>query len=125
MSELAATRQVLEIPKDKLLKIYRKIQTLGPKILVVKRGEHGAMLLSPDGVAWKLAPNAKAWSRTIAWDDGTTSTQANIERPFVLFRDGLPAWLFAATADGPGPRDGHPGHYFAESTWSMVFPLKP
>jgi sugar/nucleoside kinase (ribokinase family) len=33
-----------------LLKIYRKIQALGPKILVVKRGEHGAMLLSPHGV---------------------------------------------------------------------------
>lgn len=33
-----------------LLKIYRKIQTMGPRILVVKRGEYGAMLLSPDGV---------------------------------------------------------------------------
>lgn len=33
-----------------LLKIHRKIQAMGPKILVVKRGEHGAMLLSPDGV---------------------------------------------------------------------------
>lgn len=33
-----------------LLKIYRKIQTLGPRILVVKRGEHGAVLLSPEGI---------------------------------------------------------------------------
>ncbi len=33
-----------------LLKIYKKIQALGPKILVVKRGEHGAMLLSPEGM---------------------------------------------------------------------------
>jgi hypothetical protein len=33
-----------------LLKIYRKIQTLGPRILVIKRGEYGAMLLSPEGI---------------------------------------------------------------------------
>ena len=33
-----------------LLKIYRKVQAMGPKILVVKRGEHGAMLMSPEGV---------------------------------------------------------------------------
>lgn len=33
-----------------LLKIYPRIQALGPRILVVKRGEHGAMLLSPEGV---------------------------------------------------------------------------
>lgn len=33
-----------------LLKIYRKIQTMGPRILVIKRGEYGAMLLSPEGI---------------------------------------------------------------------------
>ena len=33
-----------------LLKIYRKIQTFGPRILVIKRGEYGAVLLSPEGV---------------------------------------------------------------------------
>jgi sugar/nucleoside kinase (ribokinase family) len=33
-----------------LLKIYRKIQTMGPRILVIKRGEYGAVLLSPEGV---------------------------------------------------------------------------
>lgn len=33
-----------------LLKIYKKVRALGPKILVVKRGEHGATLLSPDGI---------------------------------------------------------------------------
>lgn len=33
-----------------LLKIYRKIQALGPKILVIKRGEYGAVLLSPEGI---------------------------------------------------------------------------
>lgn len=33
-----------------LLKIYRKIQAMGPRILVVRQGEHGAMLLAPEGV---------------------------------------------------------------------------
>lgn len=33
-----------------LLKIYRKLQTMGPRILVIKRGEYGAMLLSPEGI---------------------------------------------------------------------------
>ena len=32
-----------------LIKAYKKIQTLGPRILVVKRGEHGVSLFTPDG----------------------------------------------------------------------------
>jgi sugar/nucleoside kinase (ribokinase family) len=32
-----------------LLKIYAKVQELGPKILVVKRGEYGVVLLTPKG----------------------------------------------------------------------------
>jgi fructose-1-phosphate kinase PfkB-like protein len=32
-----------------LVKAYQKIQALGPRILVVKRGEHGVSLFTPDG----------------------------------------------------------------------------
>ncbi|MDP2877270.1 MAG: PfkB family carbohydrate kinase [Holophaga sp.] len=32
-----------------LIKAYQKIQTLGPRILVVKRGEHGVSLFTPEG----------------------------------------------------------------------------
>ncbi len=32
-----------------LVKAYQKIQTLGPRILVVKRGEHGVSLFTPEG----------------------------------------------------------------------------
>ena len=32
-----------------LVKAYRKIQSLGPRILVVKRGEYGASLFTPEG----------------------------------------------------------------------------
>ena len=30
----------------------------------------------------------------------------------------------AATADGPGPRDGRPGFNFASNTWVMTIPLR-
>jgi sugar/nucleoside kinase (ribokinase family) len=33
-----------------LLKAYRKIQTFGPRILVVKRGEYGVSLFAPEGI---------------------------------------------------------------------------
>lgn len=80
--------------------------------------------VSDDGIAWKLAPKSKAWSRTIHWDDGQQTTQGSIERPFILFEAGKPAYLFAATADGDGPSNGRPGHYFAQNTWNMVIPLQ-
>lgn len=84
----------------------------------------GVHLISDDGVSWTLAAHPKAWSRTIQWDDGLTTTQASIERPFIFFQNGQPALLFAAAADGPGPKDKRPGHYFAENTWNMVIPLR-
>lgn len=85
---------------------------------------HAAVhLISKDSLEWRLADPVKAWSRTIQWDDGTRTTQGSIERPFILFEDGEPAWLFVATADGPGPGDGRPGHYHALNTWNMAVPL--
>ncbi|MFW6413912.1 MAG: glycoside hydrolase family protein [Verrucomicrobiota bacterium] len=83
----------------------------------------GIHLISPDGIEWTLAPYPKAWSREIEWDDGTTTIQANIERPFILFEEGEPRWLFAATADGPGAQNGLPGFYYADNTWNLVIPL--
>lgn len=79
---------------------------------------------SSDGLNWTLAPEPKAWSRTMRWSDGTSTTQGSIERPYIVMNQaGEPGWLFAATANGPGPHDGRPGHYWAEDTWNMVIPL--
>jgi sugar/nucleoside kinase (ribokinase family) len=43
-----------------MMKAGRKIQDMGPKFVIVKRGEHGAMLISGDGVfvipAWPTEP---------------------------------------------------------------------
>ncbi|MCU6707515.1 glycoside hydrolase family protein [Paenibacillus sp. J5C_2022] len=80
--------------------------------------KHGGIhALSRDGLHWELSSAPHAYSRTISWDDGTVRTMGSLERPFLLFQDGKPTHLFAATADGPGGFDR------AERTWNMVIPL--
>lgn len=78
-------------------------------------GVHG---WSEDGIAWEVAPVAQAYSRTLAWDDGTRSTLGSLERPQLLFQDGKPTHFFAAAADGPG------GFRNAANTWNLVAPLR-
>lgn len=82
-------------------------------------GEEGGGIhaSSKNGIDWILSNPVKAYSRTIKWNDGSTTTQANFERPFLLFEDGKPTHLFAAT--GTGPR-----LYEVDNTWNMVIPLK-
>jgi len=82
-------------------------------------GEEGGGIhaYSKDGIDWHFSKSVKAYSKTIQWDDGTTSHQANFERPFLLFENGKPTHLFAATGDGSAP-------YQFERTWNMVIPLK-
>lgn len=82
-------------------------------------GEEGGGIhaTSKDGVNWTLSNPVKAYSRTIQWDDGTVTRQANFERPFLLFENGKPTHLFAATGSGNKP-------YQVDETWNMVMPLK-
>lgn len=82
--------------------------------------QHGGIhAVSPDGLSWALSDRARAYSRTILWDDGTVQKMGSLERPFLLFRDGVATHLFAAVADGPG------GFRNASNTWNMVIPLAP
>jgi hypothetical protein len=62
----------------------------------------GIHAISKDGVKWELATQPKAWTRTLRWDDGTTQTMGQLERPFLLIENGRPTHLFAASGDGPG-----------------------
>jgi hypothetical protein len=78
-------------------------------------GVHGWSL---DGIVWQVAPDAQAYSRTVAWDDGTRSSLGSLERPQLLFQNGTPTHLFAAAADGPG------GFCKATDTWNLVMPLR-
>jgi hypothetical protein len=78
----------------------------------------GVHAWSVDGVAWELASQRKAYSRTLTWDDGTTSTLGSLERPQLLFQNGKSTHFFAAAADGPG------GFRNATNTWNLVIPLR-
>ena len=79
-------------------------------------GVHG---YSQNGIDWEIADPPKAYSRTIGWTNGDTTTQGSFERPQLLLNEkGQPTHLFAATADGPG------GFRNATETWCMVVPLK-
>ena len=83
-------------------------------------GEHhgGAHATSDDGIHWTISKEPKAYSRTIRWDDGTTTTRGHFERPQLLIQDGVPTHLFAATTidDQPFWKSAH--------TYNMVVPLK-
>jgi len=91
-------------------------------------GEYHATihLLSPDGVAWKLAPNPKAWSRTIVWTtarppprltlSGPSSCSAIGRRPGSL----LPRPMARSPRRPPRPllRQEHVEHGFPPQTLS-------
>lgn len=78
----------------------------------------GAMAHSQDGVNWIVDEDAKAYSRTVEWEDGKVEMQGQLERPFLLFENGVPAYVFFATMDGPG------GFENATKSWNMVIPIK-
>ncbi|WP_438347616.1 glycoside hydrolase family protein [Paenibacillus sp. FA6] len=79
--------------------------------------KHGGIhASSEDGLHWRIADNPKAYSRNVTWDDGTVTQMGNFERPFLLFQEGRPTHLFAATADGEGG-------FCGQNTWNMVIPL--
>lgn len=67
-------------------------------------GERGAgvMAYSKDCVDWQLCQPIKAYSKTVCWNDKNHTHQGNLERPFIFFRNGKPAYLFLATMDGTG-----------------------
>ncbi len=77
----------------------------------------GIHAYSGDGLNWHISDHPKAYSRIITWDDGSVITMGSFERPFILFQNGKPTHLFAATADGEG------GFRRAANTWNMVVPI--
>ncbi|HEY8933097.1 MAG TPA: glycoside hydrolase family protein [Rariglobus sp.] len=78
----------------------------------------GAYAWSEDGLRWHLPEDARAYSRTVRWTDGTETTHGNFERPSLLIQDGRPTHLFAAISSGPLP------HWQSESTRNVCIPLR-
>lgn len=78
----------------------------------------GIFATSEDGIAWEMHKGQLSYSRNVLWDDGIVRTMGNLERPFILFEEGAPAYMFFATSDGiEGLSD-------CKNTWNMVIPLK-
>lgn len=71
---------------------------------------------SLDCVHWEIGPDPMVYSRQVLWDDGSVTTQCNLERPFLLIEDGRPTHLFLATGNGNQP-------YSFTHSWNMVIPL--
>ena len=78
----------------------------------------GIHATSENGTDWQISKPALAYSRTVTWDDGTTTTQGCLERAQLLIQDSEPTHVFFATADGPG------SYTRATRTWNMVIPLR-
>ena len=78
----------------------------------------GVMAHSKDGIQWTVYKAPKAYSRSVEWEDGKIEMQGQLERPFILFEDGKPIYIFFATMDGPG------GFENASRSWNMVIPIK-
>jgi hypothetical protein len=77
----------------------------------------GVHAWSEDGITWQTGQDTLVYTRSITWDNGTTSDQGMFERLKLLIQDGVPTHLFAATGGGSG------GHQNMDSSWSMVVPL--
>ena len=78
----------------------------------------GVMAHSQDGINWIVDEDAKAGSRTVEWEDGYVDMQGQLERPFLFFENGVSAYVYFATMDGPG------GFENATKSWNMVIPIK-
>ena len=79
----------------------------------------GFLAHSPDGLKWTLDASPLAYSRTVNWTDGKTITMGQMERPALLFQNGVITHMFFAVMDGPG------GFQNGTRTWNMVVRLKP
>ncbi len=73
---------------------------------------------SEDGVNWRLSDPAQAYRRLVHWEDGSVTRPAKLERPQLLIENGRPTHFYAATCDS------EISVLKANSTWSMVIPLR-
>ncbi len=83
-------------------------------------GESGEGVLanSKNAINWIVDSLPKAYSKTIRMKDGTVRKMGQLERPYILFENEKPAYIFFATMNGPG------GFENATQSWNMVIPFK-
>ena len=77
----------------------------------------GVLAWSKDCIHWEICEPPKSYSKTILWNDGQITKMGNLERPFILFMNGLPAYMFFATMNG-----SHTG-FNGQEARNVVIPL--
>lgn len=82
----------------------------------------GVHAFSDDGIDWKLAESPLAYSRTVQWDDGTTTEQPFLERPQLLLENGKPTHLYAATGISENTQSSD--HGLLTKSWNLCIPLQ-
>lgn len=84
-------------------------------------GEKHAGLLahSKDGVKWTVDPAPIAYSKRMVWTDGKEQVMGQLERPYLLFDNGVLTHMFFAAMDGPG------GFQNGTKSWDIVVRVKP
>ena len=78
----------------------------------------GFIAHSPNGTKWTVDPAPLAYSKRVTWTDGKQQVMGQLERPNLLFQNGVPTHMFFATMDGSG------GFQNGTKSWNMVVRLK-
>lgn len=79
-----------------------------------KRGYSLALWESTDGINWKMAKNPLVAVPEITWADGRKQKLTALERPQILFENGIPIALICAAAETKDP----------DGSFSIQIPLK-
>lgn len=68
-------------------------------------GEFGDMVYaeSENLLDFELLDDHAVFTRDVTWKDGHKSKQCNLERPFILFENGEPTYLYCSSGDGNQP----------------------
>ena len=77
----------------------------------------GIYAFSKDCIKWEVPDQPKAYSRTVRWADGSVTEQGALERPQLLFENGMPVCMYAATSQG------ETGYWNAKESWNMAIPI--
>ncbi|WP_164821603.1 glycoside hydrolase family protein [Paenibacillus koleovorans] len=83
----------------------------------------GIHATSADGIHWDVTQPPLAYSRTVQWDDGTTTAQGSLERPQLLIENGVPTHFYAATGNRGGIYTADEADR-SDHTWTLVIPLR-
>lgn len=93
---------------------YKTTPAFAPGGGITGRWGAGVHAISDNAVDWHIT--GEIYNRDIHWDDGQTTTLANLERPNLLFHHGRPTHLFAAAGIGTRP-------WCFEHTFCLCLPL--